>query len=157
MKLCKQVFTVGYEGFSIDNFLAQLKRLGIDTLVDVRQLPLSRKKGFSKRVLAKALAANGVKYQHIRELGCPKPIRDQYRQDGDWASYVKSYNAYLEHQQTETLADLAVKAGQERCALMCFEADYRLCHRTLIADKLVASHGFVTTHLGKFRTSLAVA
>ena len=85
------IFTIGYEGLNIDNFLALLRSGCVETVVDIRELPLSRKRGFSKNGLRDMLNANGFAYRHMSELGCPKPIRDQYRQDGDWQRYKKDF------------------------------------------------------------------
>jgi uncharacterized protein (DUF488 family) len=78
MKTPKNLFTVGYEGLMLEAFIQRLQSNSIQTLVDVRELPLSRKRGFSKRALAEALALQGITYLHMPALGCPKPIRDRY-------------------------------------------------------------------------------
>ena len=57
--------TIGYEGSSIEDFLATLTHVGIDLLIDVRDVPISRKKGFSKNGLAQQLRAQGVDYLHL--------------------------------------------------------------------------------------------
>jgi uncharacterized protein (DUF488 family) len=77
------LFTLGYEGLNVDTYIAALKLHDIHTLVDVRELPLSRKKGFSKNVLAARLDAEGIGYLHLRSLGAPRPIRHALRADGD--------------------------------------------------------------------------
>jgi uncharacterized protein (DUF488 family) len=73
------VFTIGYEGLNVDTFMSLLAQHGIETVVDVRELPLSRKTGFSKKALTNALNPSGVEYVHMVNLGCPKPVRDRYR------------------------------------------------------------------------------
>ena len=80
------LFTFGYEGLTIDDFIARLKDARVNLIVDVRELPLSRKKGFSKSAFREHLAAAGIGYEHRPALGCPKPVRDQYRADSDWTS-----------------------------------------------------------------------
>ena len=85
------IFMLGYEGLSLEQFLARLRASDIETLVDVRQLALSRKAGFSKTPLSLATASAGIKYVYERELGCPKAIRNAYRQHGDWMSYASQY------------------------------------------------------------------
>ena len=69
------IYTIGYEGLNIDSFMSLLRENGVETVVDIRELPLSRKPGFSKKVLASTLSASGFEYTHISDLGCPKPIR----------------------------------------------------------------------------------
>ena len=78
------VFTIGYEGLDIDGFMSLLAEHDIDTIVDVRELPLSRKAGFSKNALANLLNLSGREYVHMADLGCPKSVRDLYREDGNW-------------------------------------------------------------------------
>jgi uncharacterized protein (DUF488 family) len=126
------VYTIGYEGLSIEAFLLRLQDMRVQTLVDVRELPLSRKPGFSKRVLTEKLLEVGVRYVHLRQLGCPKSIRDSYRQTGNWSGYVRSFNAYLRTQQV-TLRELAAISKGSNICLMCFEADFNYCHRSIVA------------------------
>ena len=129
--------TLGYEGLNPTQFFAILHAHRIETLVDVRQLPLSRKAGFSKSALRAAAADHQIAYVHLVALGCPRRIRTAYRQDNDWNHYTEQYCAYLETQQS-VLHDVAQRVQQEHCCLMCFEADYRRCHRMYVADALRA-------------------
>lgn len=78
------IFTIGYEGLDIDAFLSLLAKHDINTVVDVRELPLSRKPGFSKKALGTALNLSGREYVHMVQLGCPKTVRERYRYDGNW-------------------------------------------------------------------------
>jgi uncharacterized protein (DUF488 family) len=130
------VYTVGYEGMTIDSFVALLRSQRIAHLVDIRAVAISRKKGFSKSALAARLEAAGIRYSHVRDLGCPKPIRDQYRADSNWPRYVRSFCAHLES-QTEALQELRRTLKARRGGLMCFEADFTRCHR--IARRLRSS------------------
>lgn len=97
-------------------------------------MPLSRKKGFSKKALAAATAQQGFEYLHWQTPGCPRPIRDQYRADGNWRDYVERFSRYVETQD-EVIADLILLANQRRCCLLCFEADAFYCHRSLVAQR----------------------
>ena len=85
------IYTIGYEGIDVQQFFMLLKEHNIETVVDVRELPLSRKPGFSKKILATALKLSGLEYTHLADLGCPKPIRDRYRADADWRSYKEEF------------------------------------------------------------------
>ncbi|UGB38000.1 DUF488 family protein [Frateuria soli] len=140
------VFTIGYEGLDASTFVALLKEHGVDTVIDIRELPLSRKPGFSKRALAGVLDQAGLGYVHMRDLGCPKPVRQQYKQDGSWKHYSQGFLRYLTGQAAalERLADLTRRAS---CALVCFEADYRQCHRSFVADALKKRAGAVVRHI----------
>ncbi|HEY5081205.1 MAG TPA: DUF488 domain-containing protein [Bauldia sp.] len=106
------LYTLGYEGMSIEQFVDRLEKSRVRTVVDVRQMPLSRKPGFSKRALAAALAGAGVAYVHMVSLGCPKPVRDRYKDDGDWSAYAKAFRAYLKRHPA-ALAELSVLAKQQ--------------------------------------------
>src|SRR5579883_475227 len=93
------VFTIGYEGLDIDAFMSLLAEHDIETVVDIRELPLSRKPGFSKKALANVLNLSGIEYVHMVELGCPRPVRDGYRADGDWKRYTKGFLNHLKTQK----------------------------------------------------------
>lgn len=127
------VFTIGYEGLDIDAFMSLLTEHGIDTVVDIRELPLSRKPGFSKKALAKVLNLSGFEYIHMADLGCPKPVRDRYREDDNWARYTEGFLKHLNTQEA-AIAELSGLAGSSNCALLCYEANFNFCHRSMVAD-----------------------
>lgn len=151
----EKIFTIGYEGIDFDTFISKLKVNNIDTLVDVRQMPVSRKKGFSKKRLAEWLAEEGIGYEHYVRLGCPRTIRDQYRVDKNWQRYETDYVDFLQSERGDEVNSLSVLAKSKRCALMCFEADFTFCHRSLITRQMVADYGFSEQHIGLIKTSLA--
>lgn len=130
------LFSIGYEGFSIDEMLSLLQRERVTCIIDVRQLPLSRKKGFSKKSLAEAAQKYGLKYHHMAPLGCPKPIRNRYKGNKDWSEYTRDYLVHLEA-QVDTLEILLTQIQKEFCVLLCYEADVKTCHRLYIANALV--------------------
>lgn len=143
------LFSIGYEGFSIDEMLGFLQREHIASIIDVRQLPLSRKKGFSKKSLADSAQKYGLRYYHIAPLGCPKPIRNRYKENKDWSEYTRAYLAYLDT-QVDTLKALLTQVQGERCVLLCYEADVKTCHRLYIANALVKMNPRIqTTHLNR--------
>lgn len=127
-----RLYTFGYEGLDIDAFIAKLRANGVQTIVDVRELPLSRKKGFSKTAFSVALSQAGIAYLHSPALGCPKPIRDRYRADQDWAAYTRDFLAYIDTQDAPVRELVKLSKGTTAC-LVCFEADYTMCHRTYVA------------------------
>lgn len=132
-----ELMTVGYEGMTLKEFLDVLQRCRVTMLVDVREMAISRKPGFAKAALSEALEKRGIKYQHLVDLGCPKDIRHRFREDGDWARYTRKYKAYLETQEAP-MERLWSLMQDERCCLMCFEEDYNFCHRSFIAERVVA-------------------
>jgi uncharacterized protein (DUF488 family) len=142
----RNLFTLGYEGLDLDAFISRLHLAGVKTVVDVRELPLSRKKGYSKTAFAAALAAEDIAYLHAPQLGCPKPIRLQYQRDGDWAAYTKSFLAHLKT-QPGPVAELAKLSRATAACLVCFEADFALCHRTFVAREARAHGAPAIVHL----------
>jgi uncharacterized protein (DUF488 family) len=140
------VFTIGYEGLDAAAFIALLAGYGIETVVDVRELPLSRKPGFSKQALRHALGLAGLQYVHIGALGCPKPVREGYRRDGDWERYTEGFMQHLGEQQA-ALAELADLAQTSNCALLCYESDFNFCHRSMVAEAVRARYGAEVEHI----------
>lgn len=119
---------------------------GIRTVVDVRALPLSRKRGFSKTAFAAALARVGIAYSHMPALGCPKAVRDRYQADRDWATYTRAFLAYLDTQPAATLELVELSRTSTAC-LVCFEADSDRCHRTYVARDARRRGGLPILHL----------
>ncbi|MEY9180592.1 DUF488 family protein [Bradyrhizobium sp. USDA 313] len=141
-----ELYTFGYEGLAIDAFVARLKSAGVETVIDVRANPLSRKRGFSKTVFATALRAAGIEYRHVVAMGCPKPVRDQYKVDGNWATYTRGFMRHLSKNEA-ALSEVAGLAKGSTCCLVCFEADYERCHRTFVARGAAKLGGFPVLHL----------
>lgn len=130
----RKLFTIGYEGRSLDDLIAELRAAGVRRVVDVRELPLSRRRGFSKTPLAAALDAAGIAYEHVRALGNPRPLRDQYK-SGDVAGDSRAYRAHLHNGSYPALVELADSLDSATC-LLCFEADHNRCHRAVITGAL---------------------
>lgn len=130
------IFTVGYEGTNINSLLDVLLDHDVNTLLDVRLTPLSRKSGFSKSALSTYLSDNGISYIHVKALGCPNSIRNPYKEDGDWSLYTKRYKKFLETRLNDVV-DITGLALTSNCCLLCFERDANFCHRSFIADKMV--------------------
>jgi uncharacterized protein (DUF488 family) len=142
-----KIFTVGYEGLELEVFLRQLRRAGVRLVVDVRDMPLSRKRGFSKTALSAALSAAGMGYLHVRSLGCPKAIRDQYRVDRDWKAYTAAFLKHL-RKQSQAVRELADLCEEQSASLLCYEADAGLCHRTYVARAVAAVTSASVMHIG---------
>ena len=141
----KILYTVGYEGLNIEQFLLMLDKYGINKIVDIREMPISRKPGFSKTALNGILEKNGIEYTHLHALGCPKPVRNLYKQNGDWSLYTKGFKAYLKTQDA-ALHDLHEMLQERHCALLCFEADARFCHRSLVSAEMIRRYAVRTCH-----------
>lgn len=142
----KGLFTIGYENATLVDFIATLHAARVTLLLDVREFPLSRKKGFSKRALSEAVQAAGIAYRHERDLGSPKTLRQQLHSDGDYAQFFSSFSKYLKL-QAPLLAELAADL-EGKVALMCFERDPATCHRSIVAKQLESLVDLKTKHLG---------
>lgn len=141
------VFTVGYEGTDIDRFVATLEAAGISRLADVRAVPISRKKGFSKSKLCERLIAAGIEYRHFSHLGDPKPGRDAARA-GAFDEFRRIYSSHLASGDAQAqLSDLATFVAEEPTVLLCFERAPAECHRSMVADSLNKSIGFEVFNL----------
>jgi uncharacterized protein (DUF488 family) len=130
----KSLVTIGYEGSTLDSFLNRLEQAKTRFLIDVRELPLSRRKGFSKNSLREALSRRGIEYMHVRALGAPKPIRNELRATGDYNVYFRQFNEYLRSQR-DALDAIAKQCGGV-VALMCYERNPAECHRSAVAREL---------------------
>ncbi len=135
-----ELMTIGYEKMAPEKFFRLLEKCRVSMLVDVRELPISRRPGFAKGALEEAVTGRGIKYEHVAGLGCPRDVRHEYRVDGDWANYTRRFKAYLETQEN-ALGRLAGWMRGERCCLMCYEEDYNFCHRSLVAERVVELGG----------------
>lgn len=131
-----RVFTIGYEGTDIERFANTLKLVGVDVLVDVRAVAVSRKKGFSKRALAEHLALLGIEYLHEIGLGDPKDGRVAARA-GDFARFRSIYGDHLDGiLARDSILRISQVAESRSVCLMCFERDPSQCHRSMVADLL---------------------
>ena len=128
----RDLLTIGYEGASIEGFLATLVGLRVNTVVDVRELPLSRKKGFSKSRLTLALAGVGITYRHERSLGCPPAIRARLKSTGDYRRYFADFNKYLAT-KTDVVESMVIDL-RGRVVLLCYERNVEYCHRQSVAE-----------------------
>jgi|SRR5579859_3017251 len=132
--------TIGYQHHSPETFLDVLQQAGIARVIDIRQLPFSRKRGFSKKALQQALAEQQIDYMHLPALGTPKPLRDEVRRSHDYASFFAAMEALIAAQPAavQQALDLALERPS---ALLCFEADPQCCHRLVVARALLQRAG----------------
>src|ERR1041385_128552 len=134
------VWTIGHSTRSIDEFIAILKSFSIETLVDVRSFPASRRyPHFNREALAASLREAGVAYVHLKELGGRRRAR---RDSLNMAWRNESFRGYADYMETDAFGDgmdrLLDIARRQRTAIMCSEAVWWRCHRSLISDYLKA-------------------
>ncbi|MEL6335801.1 MAG: DUF488 domain-containing protein [Pseudomonadota bacterium] len=141
------ILTIGYEKATQDAVIARLTAAGVTRLVDVRAVAASRRAGFAKTALAAGLAEAGIAYTHLRALGTPKPGREAARK-GRIAEMRVIYDQALEAPEAvDAFAALADLVQQERCALLCFEAEAEGCHRRVLTERLSAQLGLAVIDL----------
>jgi len=129
-----RIFTIGYEGATVGEFLAALQQAGVERVIDVRALPLSRRPGFSKSPLRAALEEAGIEYVHLKALGTPAEGRAAARA-GRHADLERIYAGQLELPEAIAQgAQMIALAEEKPSALLCFERQPAHCHRTLLLD-----------------------
>ena len=140
-----RIFTIGYEQTTMDDFIAALKGAGVEQVIDVRALPLSRRPGFSKNILAASLGEAGIGYVHLKQLGTPKEGRDAAKK-GDTVTLGQVYDVQLGLAEAQVeAAKMRALAEEKPSALLCYERDPSHCHRTLLLD--AEGEGLETVHL----------
>ena len=131
------IWTIGYEQATVADVIAALSGARIEVLADVRALPLSRRPGFSKTALAGALAEAGIAYRHFKPLGTPADGRAAARA-GRHGDLERIYAGQLELPEAMAAGgELAVLAREKRVALLCYERDAHVCHRTLLRKAML--------------------
>lgn len=139
--------TIGYEKCGFDAFVMRLQSAQIELVIDVRDLPLSRRAGFSKRQLAAGLATAGIDYVHLRALGTPPEGREANRRR-KWPLFWQIVEARLNTPEAEIdLQKAAEFAFRQSSCLLCYEADPCICHRKRVAEILAQRHHFEVDHL----------
>lgn len=139
--------TIGYEAAPQARVIEALKAAGVEVVIDVRAVAASRRAGFSKGVLSASLEDAGIAYVHLRELGTPKEGRIAARK-GHTAEMRAIFEAHLAEPKAQVQLAQAVEIARERkAALLCFEADARGCHRTIVAERMREAAPFTVEDL----------
>jgi len=141
------LFTVGYEGSKPSDLFASLQDNGVTLLIDVRDVPISRKPGFSKTSLSLGLDVAGIRYLHLKGLGDPKPGRVAAR-EGRFSDFRRIFAAHMMTTAAQqALAEAIVAASKSVACLLCFEQDHTNCHRCIVADSMARRGKFDLVHL----------
>lgn len=134
------LFTIGYEGKTIENYVNTLIQNNVRMLVDVRRNPISRKFGFSKNKLGHIVETVGIRYLHIPTLGIESEDRAMLKTKEDYRALFHAYKKTLP-QRAEQLEQLySLFCDNHRIALTCFEKEAEMCHRHVIRDHLVQKY-----------------
>ena len=137
------LFTIGYEGISLEKYLVSLLKNNIKVLVDVRNNPLSMKYGFSKSQLKKFCESIGVQYLHFPKVGIQSEQRQELHSQVDYDRLFATYRKKNLGETTETQKEiLNVLIQHKRIALTCFEANICQCHRKHLSEAIAKLPGF---------------
>lgn len=134
----RKLFTIGYEGVTLEDYLKRLILENIHVLCDVRKNAFSQKYGFNKSQLENACKSVGIKYVHVPDLGIESDKRQDLRSQHDYDILFAEYDRTIIPQNQQALRyvyDLILK--EERVALTCFEKDPKQCHRSRVAKALM--------------------
>lgn len=132
-----RIFTIGYEGATQAEVIDRLGQSGVLLLADVRAVPLSRRPGFSKNVLAAGLREAGIDYVGLKALGTPPEGREAARKH-DLDRLRRIYQGQLDLPEAMVQgAQLLDLAAERPTALLCFEREPDCCHRSLLIDALM--------------------
>ena len=137
------LFTIGYEGISLEEYLGRLLKNDVKVLVDVRNNPMSMKYGFSKSQLKIFCTNLGIEYVHIPEVGIQSEQRQELNNQND---YDKLFTVYRKNNLSKTIKAqtdiLDLLKQNKRIALTCFEANICQCHRKHLAEAIEKLPGF---------------
>jgi uncharacterized protein (DUF488 family) len=140
------IATIGYENQTLADVIGCLKASGVRLLIDIRDAPVSRKPGFSKKMLGASLEEAGIRYWHVRALGTPKPGRDAAKR-GDMTTFRQIYDTRFSSADARlAFAEVVRAAHHASGCLLCYEQDHTKCHRQIVADAM-AAEGFTVAHL----------
>jgi uncharacterized protein (DUF488 family) len=151
----RNLYTIGYEGAELSDFLRILDECEIELVVDIRDVPISRKKGFSKSSLSQALMERGIGYRHLKALGDPKPGREAMRQ-GNYSKFLEIFCNHLSTEAAQEALRTAVTLASEKISvLLCYERSPKECHRTIVAIEMGQAADFNICNIGINSTSSA--
>lgn len=137
------LFTIGYEGVSLEEYINKLIINGVTVLCDVRRNPFSMKYGFSKSQLQKACNGVGIEYVHIPEVGIESDKRQELNTQADYDKLFVFYKtSILKNEVAKQKEILSLLVRKKRIALTCFEANICQCHRKHLAESISKLDGF---------------
>ena len=143
-----KILTIGYEGIDVDEFVERLKKYNVTRLIDVREIPISRKKGFSKTALKGKLEKENIKYVHFKSLGSPSPLRKKLKTNWDYNYFFKTYLKYLS-KNMDAIKEVYQYISDGINCIMCFERTPEKCHRSAVANKIneYSEYGLTIKHI----------
>ena len=136
-----ELYTIGYEGLSQEHFRKWLCYYNITVVADVRRLPSSRKRGFSKSNLTEFLSTRNINYISFQTLGTSKEMRAELKRTGDYGTFFEKYEGELPKHYEEIDNILSLINSGEKVVLLCFEKNPEFCHRKILAEQIKQREG----------------
>lgn len=137
------LFTIGYEGISLEEYLNRLILNDVKFLIDVRNNPQSMKYGFSQKLLIKCCSSLGIRYAHFPELGISSKHRQDLNNQNDYDNLFSDYKSKnLSKTKSDQLTILNLLMEHKRIALTCFERNICQCHRKHLAESIEVLFNF---------------
>lgn len=127
------LYTIGYAGKTLWAFVDVLKKNSIESVIDIRQTPMSRQPGFSRNTLAEGLRKAGITYEHVAALGNPPQIRAMF-QGSAIAEGRERYRQLLNNGRSHHVDWLIAVADAQRTVIMCLESAPDHCHRQVVGE-----------------------
>jgi uncharacterized protein (DUF488 family) len=132
------LFTIGYQGSNVKGYIDALEEHNVEVLIDVREVPWSRKKGFSKASLASSLNQRGIEYIHLKSAGNPGYLR---KSSSNIQECLAKYRDYVDENPVgivDLMNELSKYSKEKKnVCITCFERDPEECHRSIITEKLL--------------------
>ncbi len=144
----RKILTIGYSGFESTSFVQMLLQHEIAVLIDVREIPLSRKRGFSKTALRLTLESAGIEYRHYGALGSTRALRSTVRETQDYPAFFKGVRQRLAQPEGVIAMDEVVKVARfRRSCLMCVCPDWGHCHRRCVIEEFLSQSSMSVEHI----------
>jgi len=137
-----EVFSIGYQGRNIEEFIDILKKNRIAVLIDTRNSGFSRKPNFSRHTLRKIVEKEGIKFVAVPDAGAPKDLRNYLKNTGKIYNFFTMYKKHII--ENKYFDELSAHINGERTCLMCFERNPYECHRLVLSDMI---HENMNTHV----------
>lgn len=147
-KADKIIWTIGHSTHDLEEFIAMLQSCNIEVVADIRSLPGSRKfPQFDKEALEISLPAHGIQYLHLPNLGGRRKVKPDSKNTSWRHPAFRGYADFMETEQfREAIAQLEILASEQHISLMCAEAVWWRCHRSMVADQLKVN-GWTVNHI----------
>jgi len=141
------IFTTGYERESVESFFSKVLQAQIETIIDVRSNPVSRKYGFSKNALKRFCAKFDIEYWHIPEVGIPSRMRENLTSEDEYKRVFLEYETEILPGLKTHLKKIEQLARNKPSVLVCFERNANYCHRSYLARSVNEQLGFAVKHI----------